>query len=428
MRPPTRLGLWLSLLLCASGAAACDGGDDGDPAAPTPPIHPAWRRTRLVVADADAPQIEVIDIEFGESVGTLPLAVPALDLVVSGSGEHVLATHLGGADVIYPGISLLDHSEGATDSDAAHIHVYKFPPRLLDYALTGTGVPRAMAYAHRFSVLFPGELNVRSPLALSFDEQALLAEPPTPPEAWEIPMTARIDTAIPLGDDLLVAGDTGLMARSGDDAYVELARDCPTPPVARAGGSVAVACSEELVRVEPPASHETTRTFFHEAGAPRPLALTGHVARALVLAYAGGTSVDRHDFTGDPLSSPHTRSALTLPAEACDLALDPAHGETLTVLSPDGVVRLLDADDGALLAEQAVVAPFSCADAVRPRLAQAPARAYVSDPARREIHALSLDGALDPVGIWPLQVVPSSLAVAGIDEATRNLGDLSDTP
>ena len=53
------------------------------------------------------------------------------------AGEHVLVPHEGGAEVIYTGVSLLDHSEGASDADAAHIHVYKFPPRVVPFPLDG---------------------------------------------------------------------------------------------------------------------------------------------------------------------------------------------------------------------------------------------------------------------------------------------------
>ncbi|AKT39436.1 hypothetical protein [Chondromyces crocatus] len=422
MQRVTRSGIALLLSL-----GACGGNDDDGDRSIRPEMHPSWRRARVVIADADAPRLSLIDVELSELVGEVPLARPASALTVSSSGEHVLVAHGGSAEVVYAGVALLDHSEGATDADAPHIHVYKFPPKRIDYPLDGVGQPRITAHEDRFGLLFPGDDTepARAGSALSFAEATLYEEPPSPPERLTLP-SPYAGVAFPLSGRVLIAGPEGVTAHTPQGAATTLADTCgASPALAWAAGHAVLACDTALLVIQRSGSDLTTTAIPYADGAARPATLQGHPDRPIVLAHHGEAALTRYDLA-DLTGAAPLPTRLSLPAEPCDFGLEPGYGKTVTVLAQDGTIYQLDADDGSTLAQRDLLAPFACTDLVRPRLAQTPARAYVSDPRQREVHELWLDHALERLNQWPVQGTPSLLVVAGIDEETRNLGDLTD--
>jgi hypothetical protein len=95
----------------------------------------------------------------------------------------------------------------------------------------------------------------------------------------------------------------------------------------------------------------------------------------------------------------------------CQFALA---ADRLVNLTPDGTLRLWDVEGWKELAARSVVADFDCAwnAAMRPELALAGDRVYVSDPGRGAIHEFS---ANDLSPLRRLEVGGRPTRMAGVD-------------
>lgn len=396
---------------CGGSPESGAGGSPGDEPAP----HPSWRRARLVVADASSRELELIDVEFGESVARLELDAVPTELVVTHSGEHVLAATAEGARLIYAGVAVLDHSEGASDSAEPHLHVYKYPPSLLELGFD-LASPR-VASAARASAVSSGD----EAQALLFEDASLFDDAPPSPVRLE-GLRAGAGPVLPIEGGFLVetaAGVAHLVRAEASSSTPEHLADCADVGArASVAARAAFACDQALLFVDA-SSGASPATV--SVGLPAPLderaSIALHVDRSdvLVATPEGAWIVAANGTT--PL-------ALALPSRACDLGFEPAHAESVTALAADGVLYQLDASTGALLHQAAVVEPFDCESPLRPRLAQAPQRAYVSVPSGARILELRLDDGLSALPGFDTAVVPALIVVAGIDVDDRNLGEL----
>jgi hypothetical protein len=417
-----RLGLGL-LVASASAWGACSSGE-GDSSTGegggAPAMHPSWRRARVAVMEHAGSKVEILDVEFGESVGVVELPGELVALSIADSGEHILASTETGASIIYVGVAIVDHSEGSSDSDAAHIHVYKFDPDLVDLVIEGGAAPSVWGQAGSFAATFPGSASPG--VAWAFAESALFED--------TLPTPTRVDglspapgPAVPSGPGLLVdvpGGITWADLRGGASAVGAPLVECSKVGARTGLGSLAlVECDGALVSFESAGEAPVVKRL------DPPFELGGDATLSM---HPEGKTLLVSDSTGAwvwELGS-STVIALDLPALPCDVAYEPGYARTITALGADGVLYQLDAEGGQVLHRRVVSAPFECGASPRPSLTQVPSRAYVALPTERRVDEFWLDDGLAPLGSYATSVVPSKVLAVGIDRATRNLGDLSD--
>jgi hypothetical protein len=401
------------------GLSACGTAEPLPPPEPEdPPMHPAWRRARVLVTDAEAPTLHVYDVEFESLVDPVTLPERAEALVIGDGGEHLLVRGATSVSPLYAGVSILDHSEGATDSDTPHVHVYKYPPTLVDVDLSGSGAPVVGApvvgaLGHELAVGYP------TPEGLSlrrFEDRALLDPETFVAEAALFTEMQTVPSAIaPIPGGFAIV-ESGAVTLTNELEPVAACVD-GFGPLASAGPRLVFGCADGVVSVS---STDSTVTLAGASGR-RPTSAALHVDRAEVVIADGSSTLVRFDSaTAEPLE------ALEIAADACDVLFEPGHGEELLTLSADGALRTLDAETGAELAIAELTSPFECAADVRPRLAAIPARAYVLLPETRELVELWIDADLRELTRTTLPGSPRLLRTAGFDLETRNLGDLSD--
>ncbi len=407
----------LAVLIAAVGVAAC--GAEEAPNDPAIEDHPAWRRTRVLLAEHGSPRLATYDVEFEELLPELALSAPPSSLQATESGHFVLASSEGQASLVYAGVSIVDHSQGASDSDAPHIHIYKFPPELLTYPLQGSGSAAAMSAGTHTSVFFGGAAGEEA--SSSSFEQSWPTDEPVLPATKNPAGLSHQGFSFPLGKWLVTS--TLAQGQESSLAAVPLAGGatqsidgCAKPEVARVIDDTAlVGCEAALLHLQASSDDMPAQTTWPKPAASLRL-LSGHVDRVDWFALDANGSAYRLTET--------EFTALDLDADACDLQLEPGYGAVVVALMADGTLRRLASDTGTELDRVRVADAFDCNAAERPRLAMAPARAYVALPASSEL--LVVDAASlrvrERIAV-PLR--PSLIAIAGVDLKTRNLGDLS---
>jgi hypothetical protein len=376
-------------------------------------MHPAWRRARILITDADAPTLQVYDVEFDSLVEPVALPEPAEELVMADGGEYLLVRGASSVTPVYAGVSILDHSEGASDSETPHIHVYKYPPTIVDVDLSGLGSPVVGALGHEFAVAYSsgGDVSVRR-----FEDHTLVD-----PETFalqEVVIPDRTITAVAPAPDgeIAIVDPTGLVLyRDGFNGGALVPGIFG--PLAHVGGRAAFGYPEGVVVLE----RLETGTGVGARPTRRPFGVGLHVDRDEVIIAGDAAMLERFG-----RSLPNDLPSFPVAAEVCDVLFEPGYGEELVTLSVDGVLRTLDADTGEELASRELAGPFRCDDDVRPRLAAIPARAYVLLPEARELVELWIDADLRELTRTALPGSPRHLRAAGFDLETRNLGDLSD--
>jgi hypothetical protein len=415
-RGRSMLGHALRCGLIAAALVSC-GDDSASSSEPEPPpMHPAWRRTRLLLTDHDASRVEVVDVEYRSSVGIVDLPDTAASLALSGSGQHALVPQDGAAALLYAGIAILDHSAGAADSAEPHIHVYKFDPTLVDYPLLGPGRPFVSAVGGTFAVTFPNAKDTE-PSALLFQEQSLQDDPPPDPMATE-GLGALAGPVQPFHEGLLVHRPEAIVYL--DDAPAETAvLDCSDVTAYHVRAERAVFACAGSVHAFAPADIPNGKAALVTSGlgAVRRVEVHPDLEKTLVLSEGGVF-----------LAADGNAQELKLPAgvAACEATLEPGYARSVVVLGSDGQVYHLDVATGDLLAQRSVVAAFDCGASLTPHLAVAPSRTYVTDPEARSVVELWLDNELEELATLGLAVRPAGVSIAGVDFATRNLGDLDD--
>ncbi len=409
----------LVLLIAAASLTAC--GAEEAPNEPAAEDHPAWRRTRVVMAELGSPHLATYDVEFEELLPELTLPAPPSSLHATESGHFVLASSEGHASLVYAGVSIVDHAQGATDSKVPHIHIYKFPPELLTYPLAGSGSAAAMSSGTRTSVFFSGAATEEAS-STTFDQSWPTDEPVQSPSTVSTGL-AHAGFSFPLGKALVTSslsqGQPTILAAAPllGDAPEALA-GCSKPEVASVIDDTAlVSCEATLVLLQAtPNDGMPAQTSWPKPAASLRL-LAGHVDRVDWFALDADGSAYRLTETAF--------TALDLGAAACDLQLEPGYGAFVVALMADGTLRRLESDTGSELDRVGVVDAFDCNAPERPRLAMTPTRAYVTLPDSSELLVLDAPSLRVRERI-AVPSRPSLIAIAGVDLKTRNLGDLSD--
>lgn len=405
---------WIAALgLAASGLlVSCEDSAPLPPPEPEdPPMHPAWRRARVLISDAETPMLHVYDVEFEAMVDPVTLPEVAAELVMADGGEYLVARGASSVTPVYVGVSILDHSEGSSDSEIPHIHVYKYPPTVVPVELASGVNPVVGALGHELAVASTDEAATT---VVRFEDRALVDPETFVPSSAVYPDMAPA-SLIPVPGGVVIAEAGAVSARLGDLAGPSV--PCPSAfgALAATGERAVFGCSDGVVVVS---TEGASPTLLHLAS-ERPVAVALHVDRDDLVVADGTTRLARLDGGG-------ALPAFEASAGVCDLLFEPGHGDVLLALAADGALYTLDSATGDELAVAQVGEPFACDDAVRPRLAAIPARAYVLLPEQRELVELWVDAALRELTRTSLPGAPRTLRTAGFDLETRNLGDLSD--
>jgi hypothetical protein len=384
-------------------------------------MHPAWRRARVLIADAEAPVVQVYDVEFEELVEPVELPEPAQGLTLADGAEYLLVSGPTSVTPVYVGVSILDHSEGAEDSDVPHLHVYKYPPTPVAVDLPSSAQPLVGAFGRELAIATPSGDTFS---ALRFQDSALLDPETFEPTASSLPLAA-LDAIVPVPSGFVVLAGDVLSIVSPDLVPAErMAASAPCAggfgPLAHAADRAILGCADGVALV----SVQGSAASLTRLGSRRPTSVALHVDRPEIVVADGSASLERFQL-GDS-GAEGALSPLVASAEVCDVLFEPGHGDVLLTLSSDGAVRTLDAESGEELALAALTGSFACDDSVRPRLAAIPARAYVLLPEQRELVELWVDAELRELTRTTVPGAPRALVTAGLDLETRNLGDLSD--
>jgi hypothetical protein len=431
---------WAIVACAAAVLPACTRGGEEPREAATPSDdfasrHTSFRRARIVVGDAERTRLTIIDAEDDEVVAELPLEEPA-DVEATESGTFAVvrprsasaagsatatptapsstSAESGRARLLYGGVAIVDHVD--------HIHIYKYPARLLDQVLPparlhvreglaaalGTSDPSGQQAA--MWIAREDEMVRGAPLS-----PVALAERP-PHGGFAVPLSSsavlvtRAAAAGVAPDSLEVRTETGALqagpfACEGASAHVAL------------GGAHVVSCNDEVLLLR------TEGGTFDVRRVPA----TGTPAGALVAAPAARYAIARvgtRAIAFDSVAAVRVEAPpeATGGAEVCDVGADAAHPDRAVMLLSDGSIRSWTPNaashDGDV--QVSVISPFGCSDPVRPRLATAPERAYVTDPSLGRVIDVDLRrGKVSKA--FEVGGRPSSIAIVGVDAKNANV-------
>lgn len=409
MTSTTRRALPAVGLLAGLALAACgqDGAtpSDGDPPAPATsdgPVEVATLDPRVVLTYDGG--VMTLDTGSGEILDDVAMS-GFLRLNPAGDGRHVLVSTSEGFHVYDSGLEAQGHGD--------HHHYFASEPAFTDTVLPADTPGHVVTHGGRTALFADGtgEVRLLDPLALA----AGLPESQT----WTAP-NAHHGVAVPLaGERMLVSvgtEDGRTAAALLDDDGSELATGpCPGlhGEAVAAGGAVVVGCEDGPLVLRDGA--------FHKVPVADAYARSGNLAGSPVSAVVLG------DYKVDPdaeLERPERIALIDTTTDSVrlvelgasytfrSLARGP-YGEAL-VLTTDGTLRAIDDLTGEQLGEVAVVDPWEEPAAwqePRPAIVSVDGVAYVTEPATRTLHAVSLATG-EVVRTYELPHVPNELAVA----------------
>jgi hypothetical protein len=411
---------WALIGLGALLASLACGTERTPPAESYSSLHTSWRRVRVLVADGEAGRLSVIDAEDEEVIARLELPAP-VRLASTHTGNFGLLLGPSGLGFLASGVAIVDHVD--------HIHVYKSQPRVHPFTL-GAAPPRSVVSSHGWVVVsLPGS---GPGAALALEEQSLLGPDPQPRTVtW--PMTgAQPFVALP-GQALLL--DAGMLrVRSFPGPGTEAGTDRDLWPCQDAGepaitpGRVALPCGEGLAVIDVPGGSggALVSALVPYPDGKRPRSARIHPGNDAVVGDAGdramlvATRDARATWSAGALP-------LVLPAEACAYGVEQRDGSRIVVLGADGVLRDFALDGTGARSSARLVPPFACDATVRPQLALAPERAYISDPASGVVHDVDLR-TMRRVRGYPVGGKPGPMAVLGLDLKNANVAPGAEHP
>lgn len=412
----------LSVALLAVALGGC-GGES----APTENFfgdrHTSWRRARVVVADADMGRLSVFDVEDDEVIAMLDIPAP-VRVSATHTGNHALLQGPRGLAFLAAGVAIVDHVD--------HIHIYKAQPRLRNHVLDGAAPPGLVSSHDGWVVAYFAGASSGFGKAIALKEDDLMASGAPLPRNWEGHAGGALVAAFPFAGALLGvrqnssgAGELVVVERDGEEPRSLLACSDPGDPVV-AGARAAVPCREGVVVVVVEAEGAGTATssryratLVRYPGAVRARVLRAHPGSDVLVGDQGPRAFLRIDGSFAALSARELRA--DLPSDTCEFDLEPKDAGRVVTLSADGKVRSFTLEGADLRTSKAGIPGFSCdGAAVRPRMALAPERAYVTDPGR----AALLDFDLRTVALARQHSIggrPASIAVVGVDLRNANV-------
>ncbi len=382
---------------------ACSPEDDAAPRA----AHPSRLRVRVLVAQADAPKLEVYDAADRETT-TAALPAVARELVVSHTGETVAATLTDDSvQLVSAGVAVIPHK--------GHLHIYKAPVEPLG---TPSAAPSRAAFGRGEWALFQPD-GAAASRVVAADEGAWLQGAREPRMVTD--RVRHRGYAVAIDGGLLASrraeADEGALGDGVElvaaDSVRGVAGCADVSAAASSGRFAAFACREGVLLID---AAGASKGVVAVPGRVRSLASVVDRDLFLLRTEEGAT------FVLDAVASRATRVEI----DACDAVLEIATTPRVVALTPDGRLHLWDPGTTRVVASTApVVPPFACADAVRPRIGASPERAWVTSPSTRMLHEVDTVGGAVLRSV-PLTGVPGAVAVVGLDARNVDLGPGSD--
>ncbi|WP_280434764.1 zinc ABC transporter permease AztB [Nocardia carnea] len=342
----------------------------------------ASAQPRLVVADRNSGAVRLLDLVTEEIAELEP--VPGVT-AIAGDGRYAYLAAGDATTVVDSGSWVVDHGD--------HVHYYRAQPRRVG------AVDGSVRSAHSDPMVSAAVLDNGSTVPAdraALDEGQLSTGP------------AVRGVAVPYGGHLLVAppGSARLEIRTREDEPVEtLTPECPHPggyTVTRRGavfscgdGALLVTERDDRFTAEklpyPAGTTGSVAGFFHRPGSDVLVAV--RESRVLVLDIARRT--------WRPIETGPVTAATTAGA-----------GTAVLVLTPDGVLHAYDPATGAETAHHRILsAPVDPAAA--PVLLVDSERAYLNDPARREVHEIDYADDLRVARTFSFDIDPDLMVETG---------------
>lgn len=366
--------------------AAC--GNEEEAAEPVPHGYvegaeeSATAQPRLVVADRDSGAVRLLDLVTEEVTELDP--IPGVT-GIAGDGRYVYLAAGDTSAVVDSGSWVVDHGD--------HVHYYRAQPRPVG------AVEGAVRSAHSDPVVAAAVLGTGSTVLA---DRAELDE-------GELRTGPVVDgVSVPYGGQLLVAapGSARIEVRDRENEPVEtLVPECRDPAgstVTRRGavfscadGALLVTERDDRFTAEklpyPAGTTGSAAEFFHRPGSD--VLVTVHESRVLVL------DIARRAW----------RPVATGPVTAATTA---GAGTAILALTPDGILHAYDPATGAETAHQRVLSgPVD--PAAPPVLLVDSDRAYLNDPARREVHEIDYADDLRVARTFPFDIDPDLMVETG---------------
>ncbi|MBF6352199.1 metal ABC transporter permease [Nocardia flavorosea] len=365
--------------------AAC-GGEE--PAEPVPHGYvegaeeSASAQPRLVVADRDSGAVRLLDLVTEEIAELEP--VPGVT-TLAGDGRYAYLATADATTVVDSGSWVVDHGD--------HVHYYRTQPRRVGV------VDGSVRSAHSDPMVSAAVLDTGS--TVPADRTAL--------DEGKLRTGPVVDgVAVPYGGHLLVVrpGSAQVEVRTREDEPVEtLTPECADPggyTVTRRGavfscgdGALLVTERDDRFTAEklpyPAGTTGSVAGFFHRPGSDVLVAV--RESRVLVL------DIARRAWR--PIATGPVTAATTAGA-----------GTAVLALTPDGVLHAYDPATGAETAHQRVLsAPVD--PAAPPALLVDAERAYLNDPARREVHEIDYSDDLRVARTFSFDIDPDLMVETG---------------
>lgn len=342
----------------------------------------ASAQPRLVLADRDTGAVRLLDVVTEEIADLEP--VPGVT-GIAGDGRYAYLAAGGATTVVDSGSWVVDHGD--------HVHYYRAQPRPVGV------VDGSVRSAHSDPVVSAAVLDTGSTVPV---DRAALDEG----ELHTGPVVKGV--AIPYGGHLLVAspGSAQIEVRTRENEPVEtLTPRCPNPggtTVTRRGA--VFSCGDGALLVT-----ERDERFAAEK-LPYPAGTTGSVAEF------------HHRPSSDVLVAVRESRVLVLDiarrtwrpieTEPVTAATTAGAGTAILALTPDGVLHAYDPATGAETAHHRVLsAPVD--PAAVPVLLVDSERAYLNDPARREVHEIDYADDLRVARTFSFDIDPDLMVETG---------------
>lgn len=342
----------------------------------------ASAQPRLVIADRDSGAVRLLDVVTEETTDLEP--IPGVT-GIAGDGRYAYLSAGDATTVVDSGSWVVDHGD--------HVHYYRAQPRRVGV------VDGSVRSAHSDPAVSAAVLDTGATVPA---DRAALDEG----ELRTGPVVKGV--AVPYGGHLLVAspGSAQIEVRTRENEPVEtLTPQCPDPggtTVTRRGavfscgdGALLVTERDDRFAAEklpyPAGTTGSVAEFHHRPGSDVLVAV--RESRVLVLDIARRT--------WRPIETGPVTAATTAGA-----------GTAILALTPDGVLHAYDPATGAETAQHRVLsAPVDPAAA--PVLLVDSERAYLNDPARREVHEIDYADDLRVARTFAFDIDPDLMVETG---------------
>jgi hypothetical protein len=368
--------LTFAIMFCAM----CGSGDANDPL-PGRRSHAVGttQAFRLVVADAKAATVKILDLRNGRVVATLPLAGPAR-LVAGASGRYAYAvqTDADQVAIIDVGIAVEDHGD--------HADIVISAPVLLSPRLRGAR-PSHLTHDHiRVAVFYDGDGTAQVFREHDFVQGNMTRiqriQTDKKHHGVAFPVARRLAVTVPPEIDGL---PNLIELRSEDHSDSQQVGCQHLHGEATTERFVAFGCADGVTIFEMAGNAVESRRLPYAASLP-PDRMIRRMTSATGFAFFIGDFGRDGMVVFDPSAVDGDFRFIALPARWMDFNLHPESGERLFVLLEDGTLLSINPLSGRTEAQARVTGRYSMDQAtVRPRVASIGPYVALSDPRAGEV-------------------------------------------